>query len=155
MNGFIKLHRKLTEWEWYDDPNVKAVFLHLLLTANWKEGSYHGYPLNPGDTVIGYNTLAKKLGMSMQSVRTALNKLERTGEISKKSTNKFTVVTVENWASYQLENEEVTNEQQTTNKQTTNEQQTTNNTLRKKEIKEFKNNHHYQLDNYGKFFDWG
>ena len=33
MSGWIKLHRKITEWEWYSDANTFRVFMHLLLTA--------------------------------------------------------------------------------------------------------------------------
>ena len=33
--GFINLHRKILDWEWYDDINVFRVFTHLLLTVNW------------------------------------------------------------------------------------------------------------------------
>ncbi len=139
MNGYIKIHRKLTEWGWYDDPFTKAVFLHLLLTANWKESTYHGVKLNPGDTVIGRKKLAEELGMSEQNVRTALKKLEQTGEITKKSTNRFTVVTIENWALYQFDDKTLTNNQPTTNQQLTNNQPTTNHTLRKKEYKEVNN----------------
>lgn len=35
--GWIKLHRKFTDWEWYHDRKVKEVFLHLLLKANYQE----------------------------------------------------------------------------------------------------------------------
>lgn len=37
MDGWIKLHRKLINWEWYQDTNVKVVFLHLLLIANHED----------------------------------------------------------------------------------------------------------------------
>ena len=42
MEGWIKVHRKLVDWEWYNDINVKVVFLHLLLTANHKEKQWKG-----------------------------------------------------------------------------------------------------------------
>ena len=125
MDGFIKIHRKMTEWGWYSDPNTKAVFLHLLLTANWQPGEYRGYKLNPGDAVIGSDALATTLGMTRQQVRTALKKLGQTGEITRKVTNKFTVVTIVKWAKYQIDGSE--DNQQTTNNQPTDNQQTTNN----------------------------
>ena len=43
MNGWIKLHRKITEWEWYTDRNTLAVFLHLLIMANIEDKKYRGY----------------------------------------------------------------------------------------------------------------
>ncbi|MBO6270493.1 MAG: hypothetical protein J6N19_15300 [Clostridium sp.] len=127
MNGYVRLYRKLVEWGWYSDHVVKDVFLHLLMIAAWKDGAYMGHAIHPGDAIIGYQKLAKDLGFSTQQVRTAIKKLESTGEISKKSTNKFTIVTIENWAIYQGDdsdsNKRATNEQQTNNKRATNEQQ--------------------------------
>lgn len=117
MNGYIKLDRGMLDWGWYDDPNTKAVFLHLLLTANWKETEYRGHKLNAGDTIFGVNALAEKLGLSVKQVRTALAHLQTTGEISVKGTNKFSIATLENWAKYQLDDEEGANKGQTNGKQ--------------------------------------
>jgi len=139
MNGYIKIHRKLTEWEWYDDPYTKVVFLHLLLKANWKETSYHGHKLLPGDTIVGRKKLAEDLGLSERNVRTALDKLEQTGEITRKATNRFTVVSIRNWASYQMCDDSPTNNRPTTDQQPTNNRPTTDHTLRKKEYKEINN----------------
>ena len=103
FNGFIKLHRKLMHWEWYQDSVVKAVFLHLLLTASFKEGSWRGVKVHCGQAIVGSQRLASELGLSRQQVRTALKKLTATGEITTRATNKYTVVTITNWAVYQSE----------------------------------------------------
>ena len=123
LNGFIKVHRRMIEWGWYSDPNTKALFLHLLLVATFKDGEYMGHKLKPGDAVVGFKSLSETLGMSVQEVRTAMKHLESTGEITRKSTNRFSIVTIANWELYQLEDEQPTNNQQTTNKQLTNNQQ--------------------------------
>ena len=109
-SGYVKLFRKMVDWEWYGDPNTKAVFIHLLLTANYKRTKYRGVMLKPGQTVIGRKALAKTLGMSERNVRTALNHLKSTNEIAIKPTNQFSVVTIVNWESYQFEDGEATNE---------------------------------------------
>jgi len=131
-NGYIKLYRKMTEWGWYKDANTKAVFLHLLLTANYKETEYMGVTIHPGQTVVGRKALAETLGLSEQKIRTALTRLKSTNEITIKTTNKFSVVTVVNWASYQFDDDESTNK--STSNLTIN-QPTTNHTIRKKEGK--------------------
>jgi len=123
---------------------VKDVFLHLLIIAAFKDGEFLGHQIKPGQAIIGYSKLASELGFTVQQVRTALKKLESTGEITRNSTNKFTVITVENWEDYQLDsydnNKRITNEQQTSNIQTTNEQQTNNKPLTtSEECKEYKN----------------
>ena len=38
-SGFIKLHRKILKWEWYDEPNTMRLFIHLLLTASIEDDS--------------------------------------------------------------------------------------------------------------------
>ena len=134
LNGYIKLHRKLISWGWYQDNVIKSLFLHLLLTASFKETKWRNTTIKKGQLVTSYKRLADDLGFTVQQVRTALKKLESTGEITSKSTNKFTLITVTNWEEYQFNREtstsSLTNEQQTTNKQITNKQQTTNNIVR-------------------------
>ena len=120
MNGFIKLHRKLIEWGWYSDCVVKDVFLHILMTASFRDGQYLGYEIRPGDAIIGTNKLSTALGFSPQQIRTALKKLESTGEISIFSTNRFSIATVVNWGIYQGDEYD---EQQTDNIQATFKQQ--------------------------------
>lgn len=44
-NGFIMLPRSITNWQWYDEPNTMRIFLHLLLTANYTDRSWHGVPV--------------------------------------------------------------------------------------------------------------
>ena len=131
-NGYVKLFRKMVDWEWYGDPNTKAVFLHLLLTANYKRTRFRGVTLKPGQTIIGRKALAETLGISEQNVRTSLNHLKSTNEITIKVTNKFSVVTIVNWESYQFEDGELTNE--LTNELTIN-QPATNHTKEYKNIK--------------------
>lgn len=137
LNGFVKLHRKMIEWGWYSDHVVKDVFLHILMVAAFKPGQYLGHDIKPGQAVIGRKKLAKELGFSEQQVRTALKKLESTGEITLFSTNKFTIVTVENWGFYQ--GDEFDNNQQSTNNQPTNNQQITNNQPHLKNVKNVNN----------------
>ena len=131
-NGYVKLHRKLLDWGWYKDPNTKAVFLHLLLTANFTESEYMGVKIYPGQTVIGRKALAETLGMSERNVRTALNHLKSTNEVTIKVTNKFSVVTIVGWEKYQVDERKPTNKP--TNKMTNN-RPASDHTIRKKELK--------------------
>ena len=101
MAGFIKLHRKMKKWGWYKDPNTFRVFVHLLLSASYKEVDYRGHHIMPGQVVCGRKQLAEELGLGEQTIRTALNHLKSTNEVAIKSTNKFSIVTIVNWAKYQ------------------------------------------------------
>ena len=111
-NSFIKLYRSLLDWEWWDDKNVTRLFLTILLSANWQTKKWHGMTIEKGSVFTSTEHLSKKSGLTMQQTRTALNKLKSTGEITIKSTNKGTLVKVENWGKYQFMPEEITNDQQ-------------------------------------------
>lgn len=129
MNGFIKLYRSMMDWEWYQNANVMRVFLHLLLDANHKTKRWQGKEILPGQTVTSYQGISKKTGISVQSVRTSIHKLKSTGELTSKSTNRFTLITIVNWSLYQSQEETLTNKptsKLTNNQQTTNKQLTTN-----------------------------
>lgn len=101
MNGYIKLHRQLIEWEWYGDIKVFRVFLHLLLIANFKDSNWRGTLIKRGQVIIGKESLGKTLGLSVQEIKTVLKKLKKSGEISTKATPKFIIVTISNFDSYQ------------------------------------------------------
>lgn len=148
VNGFIKLHRAMTEWGWYSDSNTKAVFLHLLLTAQWSPGEYKGYKLKPGQAVIGRKALAKALGISEQSVRTSLNHLKSSNEITIESTNKFSIVTIENWAKYQGEADST--DQQSDQQ---NDQQPTNNRPTTNHIQEYKNKKKDKINSFNREYE--
>lgn len=121
--GWIKLHRSLLEWEWYDDTNTVRLFLHLLLTANYEPKKWRGETIEPGQIITSYQKLAEQTGLGAQQVRTAINKLKLTSNITSESTNNYTLITVCNWDKYQDDNKQhnkrITNEQQTDNKRIT------------------------------------
>ena len=146
MEGWIKIHRKILEWEWYDDNNVFRLFFHLLMTANYEEKSWHGITIGRGQIVTSVDNLSSQLGLSAQQIRTAINKLKITQEITSKTTNKFTLITICNYEKYQFtDNAEQQTKQQTNNNQITNEQQTNNNNIRNKEYKNIRNKERYSV----------
>lgn len=104
MQGWIKLHRKLLEWEWYDDHNTLILFIHLLLKANFVQRKWRSLTLKPGDYKTSLNSLVEETGLSKQSIRTSLDRLEQTHDITLKKTTKYTVISIQNWSEYQQTN---------------------------------------------------
>lgn len=127
--GYVKLFRSIEGWEWYSDGNTFRVFLHLLLNANHSAARWQGIALNPGQKITSIEKIAEELKLSRQNVRTALNHLKSTNEITVQSTNKYILVTVANWAFYQCEDYESTSKLTdclTFDQPTANQQLTTN-----------------------------
>lgn len=118
-DSWIKLFRKFREWEWYDDSNTKSVWLEILLTANFEDKSWHGIVVKRGQLITSTSHLSKNLDISTQSIRTCLNKLKSTNELTIKTTAHYTLITVNKYNSYQESTNQLTNNQQTTNKQLT------------------------------------
>jgi len=100
MEGWIKLHRKFIEWEWFDDSDMVKIFIFLLLKANHKDNKWRGIDVKRGQLITGYKTLSKQLKMSIKVLRNRLKKLELTGEIGRQTGSQFTVITVCNYDSY-------------------------------------------------------
>ena len=132
QNGFIALHRSLLSWGWHTDPATGWLFVNLLLMANWTDSEWQGMTIERGQLVTGRKGLAAQTGLSEQTVRTSLNRLKSTNEITLASTNKFSVITIVNYGKFQDVPEmptstltsNLTNNQPAANQQlTTNEQE--------------------------------
>lgn len=128
----------MVNWEWYCDQNVRLVFLHLLLKANYRDNKWCGIIILRGQFITSISRLAKEIGLSNQQTRTAIDKLKLTGEITIKSTNKYTLVTIEKYSLYQdmpdeinKQNNEQTNNQITNHQQADNKQITTTKEIKK------------------------
>lgn len=124
MSGYIKIDRKLLEWEWYKNEHTKTLFLHCLLKANWKDGRFEGKVVPRGSFVTSRKNIAQETCLSEQQVRTAINHLILTNEITVKSSSKHTIITVNNYSLYQCDNQQI-NQQSTNNQPTINQQSTT------------------------------
>ena len=117
---WIKIDRNILRWGWYKDNNTKALFIHLLLMANIKPNMFMGVQIGRGELATSYKSLSEQTGMSVQNVRTALNHLKLTGEITSSQHSKFSVISIVNYDLYQSQlTSKLTSSQQAANKQLT------------------------------------
>jgi uncharacterized membrane protein YfhO len=131
--GWIKLHRKLLDWEWYGDIKVSRLFIHCLLKANHQPAKWQGIDIKRGEFITSISTLELETCLSKQSIRSAIKKLEKTKNLTHKTTNKYTLISITCYEDYQ--DEQQTNNKQITNKQQTNNKQITTNKNKKNERK--------------------
>lgn len=146
MSGWIQLHRKLTDWEWYKDVNTCHLFIHLILSANHKDTKWRGEVIKAGQILTGRKELSVKTGLTERQIRTSLNRLKTTSEMTIKSTNKYSLITITNWKQYQEKNEKATSK--VSIKRPASDQQTTtsNNINNKNNDNKITNNNNIKID---------
>lgn len=143
--GFVKLYRSMLTWEWYDDINVKILFLHLILTVNYEDKKWRGKVIKRGQRAVSVKKLSEELGITVRQVRTAIDKLVMTGELTNSKFAECNVLTLVNYDKYQSVTNEMTNVRQTSDKRLTNQWQTSDKSMTTtKEIKEYKEIEEYK-----------
>lgn len=100
-NGWIKLHRSLLDWEWWDNQNTTRLWLTILLSVNHEPKRWRGMLIGAGEMVTSYRKLARLSGLSVRSVRTSLADIVATHEVTCTSTHKCTIIKVVKWAQFQ------------------------------------------------------
>lgn len=123
----------MLDWEWYDDIPTKVLFFHLLLTVNYEEKKWRGQTIKAGQIITSLAHLSEQTMLSARNIRTSIEKLEKTGELTRQTTNRFTILTLVKWDEYQ--SQELSPTSQLTNKRQTNDKQTTTTKEVKKERK--------------------
>lgn len=139
MEGWIKLHRRIENWEWYKHHPTLIVFIHLLIHANHEDRRWRGIDVPKGHLITGINNLSKDLSLSFRSIRTALKHLKSTSEITIQTTNRYSLIKLNNWDEYQ------TNDKQS-DKQATSQRQATDYKQEGKNVKNEKKNSIYTSD---------
>ena len=93
----------MLDWEWYHDKNTKILWIHILLKANFTIKRFEGRTIYAGQLVTSVRSLSEETKLSPREVRTALDHLKSTQEIKVEATNKFTVITIEKWRFFQVD----------------------------------------------------
>lgn len=130
--GFVKLDRKMLSWGWKNDYKMVALWIEILLQANIGNREHKGEIFERGTFPTSLKQLSENTGLSIQNVRTCLNRLKSTHEITIISTNKGMKIIVEKWDEYQggkttpnKQNNKQSNISLTRNQHATNTQLTT------------------------------
>lgn len=130
---FITIDRKILNWEWYSDPNMFHLFIHLILKANFKNANWRGVNIKRGQLITGRLKLATDTGLSERQVRTCLSKLKSTNEITIKTTSHYSIITICKYDTYQGKKKNTDqqsdqhNDQQSTSDRPTSDQRATTN----------------------------
>lgn len=101
--GYIRLYRSLRDWEWYGNANTMRLFIHLLITVNYKDAQVGDLVVKRGQGLYTIKSLAEELGMSEKMVRTSLEHLKRAETLAITRRSKNSLITVLNYEWYQGE----------------------------------------------------
>lgn len=115
MDGFIKLYKRIESWQWYKDSNTKSLFIDLLLDANYEDSKIGFQIIKRGQCLTSLKRMHERTGLTYQQIRTSLDKLQKSEEINKQITNRYSIITINKYNDYQEPNKQVTNKQQTNN----------------------------------------
>lgn len=125
--GYIKLWRKSIDSGWLSNHILWCFWCWCLLKATHKPIEqiigFQTIHLEPGEFIFGRNKAAKELRASPQQIRTCLNSLKKMENLTIKSTNKFSIISIINWDIYQQDKMQIN---QQINKPLTSKQPATN-----------------------------
>jgi hypothetical protein len=127
MEGWIKLHRQLLENFVFSNPTTLKIWIWLLLKATNKKRvvslkigiGFQDVILEPGELIFGRFKAEEELNIDGSTIYKHIKKLEDVKNITIKSNNHYSVITICNWADYQ--ESEIEKEQQSNNRVTTEE----------------------------------
>lgn len=100
-NGFVKLFRKLVDWKYAQFPNAVALWVHILIRANWKDGYFMGHEIPRGSLATSMQGLAEQTGMNRSTVIKWVKRFEDDGQIECVRTQRFTIIKVSNYRAFQ------------------------------------------------------
>lgn len=98
--GWIKVYRKLMDWEWYTDSYMVHLFVHLMLRANRIDGEWRGIKIKTGQVATSIRSLHYATGISIRSIRTCLKRMVATHEIVIEATHICSIITINNFQYY-------------------------------------------------------
>lgn len=120
MEGWVCLHRKIVDSVVWTDPNMLKLWSLCLIKASHREKPNFGFagqvvPLKKGEFVTGRDSLAEEFNKGVQKRNRVsaitlwrfLKKFEKYEMLNIKTTNKYSVISISNWDSYQSTEQEV------------------------------------------------
>lgn len=131
LHGWIMLHRKILDNWVSQEPEMLSVWIRILLEANHADTKrmFNGchIEVKRGQLIFGLNAFSLKSGVSENKVRRYVDLLEKDGMINRLKTNKYSIISIVNFDSYQGDNTQDTGEPQSNDNQMTIKPQHRNN----------------------------
>ena len=102
--GYIRLWRKSLDAGWIRNHKLWAFWSYCLLKASYREyDAVVGLQiihLLPGQFIFGRKKASQETGLTEREVRTIVEFLRKAGNLTIKTTNRFSIITIMNWHTY-------------------------------------------------------
>ena len=132
--GFVLLWRKVEDSGWIRNHKLWAFWSWCLIKASYKKRKVvvglQEIELEPGQFIFGRKSASKATDISERSIRTIVDFLVKSQNLTIKTTSKFSIIYVVNWSFYQqpeTQNDQQNDQPPTSHRPTTDQQLTTNN----------------------------
>ena len=129
-NKWVKYWRKSLDNPLFKHPLTWHFWDYCLLKATKyeRETFMNGIlvKLEAGSFVFGRRVASEETGLSQATIRTSIKRLVNSGNLTIKSTNKYSIISITNWATYQANENEINqhiNQGPTSNQPATNHRQ--------------------------------
>lgn len=106
--GWIKMHRKIRKWKFYNKLKYEKIWTMFLMEANYDDQAFEGITIKRGELVFSYNSYLEKLktcepSITKQNLRTLLKNLEKDKQIFiyRPKDKNFSVIKILNYDIYQ------------------------------------------------------
>jgi len=107
-NGYIKLHRSIMDWAFWDNPEAIKLWLWILLNAQKKTFKHYikaqkkEITLEPGQLLASVRHISEQTGLARMKVQRSLKIFKACENIDTKIVNGMNLITVTNWDKYQM-----------------------------------------------------
>ena len=136
---YVKVDRNIRQWRWFKSSTTLQVWLWLILSANIEDHDFRHETIHRGELATSRKTIMEATGLTEQQVRTALEHLKSTGEITTRQGANYQVISIVSYDLYQSQSTgNAPGKQPASNRLSTGKQPQSKN-IRAKEVKNEKN----------------
>jgi hypothetical protein len=111
--GWIRLYRSLLTNGWLTNHRLLVFWIYCLLKAGHEPQKVlignQQIELLPGQFIMGRKKASRETGLSERQIRTSIDSLRTMQNLTIKTTNKYSLVTLINWEIYQAYEDKPTN----------------------------------------------
>jgi len=92
--------REIFDWRWFKKPKTAHIFIYLLLAANFENHDFEDTIIKRGQYACTQERLSAETGLTLKEVRTALDSLKKTGDISIDTSRGYSIITISEYERY-------------------------------------------------------